>query len=216
MICHTGRVSRPAPTEPPVPTTVPATLLRREQGIERAQAARRARIQAAARALASEGGYAAVTMHDVAERAGVGRATVYRYYESKDHLIAEVHLAQSEHLVAGLGVDPLRGDTPADRLIDLCSRIIDLAAADLSLTEAGVALVLSDDPAVTSAQQWQARIMVPYLDAALGADPVIDRVGVAEVLQAVLFQALLGLARGRLDALAAKEALGRAVRLVLP
>jgi AcrR family transcriptional regulator len=187
----------------------------RERHIERAQAARRGRIREAARALASEGGYAAVTMHDVAERAGVGRATVYRYYESKDHLIAEVHLEQSEHLVASLGADPLRGESAAARLIDLCGRIIDLAAQDLRLTEAGVTLVLSDDPAVTSAQQWQARIVLPYLDAALGPDLVVDRVAVAEVLQAVLFQALLGLAHGRVDPDEAKAALGRAVRLVL-
>jgi AcrR family transcriptional regulator len=187
----------------------------RERHIETAQAARRSRIRTAARTLASEGGYAAVTMHDVAERAGVGRATVYRYYESKDHLIADVHLEQSEHLVESLGADPLRGETAADRLTDLCGRMVDLAAVDLRLTEAGVSLVLSDDPAVASAQQWQARLMLPYLDAALGPDPVVDRVGVAEVLQAVLFQALLGLARGRMDAADAKAMLGRAVRLVL-
>jgi len=48
------------------------------RGLSGAQAARRARLVSAARALALDGGYGAVTMHDVADRAEVGRATVYR------------------------------------------------------------------------------------------------------------------------------------------
>ena len=54
------------------------------------QQARRNRLVEAARELAHEGGYAAVTMHAVADRAEVGRATVYRYFASKDDLLTEV------------------------------------------------------------------------------------------------------------------------------
>ncbi|MDX6432023.1 MAG: TetR/AcrR family transcriptional regulator, cholesterol catabolism regulator, partial [Streptosporangiaceae bacterium] len=52
-----------------VQITVTRTLSKEQQ-------ARRARLVEAARRLADEGGYAAVTMHDVADRAGVARATV--------------------------------------------------------------------------------------------------------------------------------------------
>jgi TetR/AcrR family transcriptional regulator, cholesterol catabolism regulator len=199
-------------TEPvaPVPSAV-----HREGNLERAQAARRARIREAARALASEGGYAAVTMHDVAERAGVGRATVYRYYSSKDHLIADVHLEQSRQLLEGLQAEPPRGATPADRLSEVAARVVEVAAADLRVTEAGVALALSDDPDITNAQEWRIRMMLPYLDAALEDDTSVDRETVAEIMQAVLFQALLGLARGRYGATEGKAMLARAAHALL-
>jgi AcrR family transcriptional regulator len=189
--------------------------VRRERNIERAQAARRTRIREAARELATEGGYAAVTMHDVAERAGVGRATVYRYYSSKDHLIADVHLEQSAQLIEGLQAHPPAGVTPAEKLSEVVARAVDLATANPKLTEAGVALALSDDPAIASAQEWRARMMHPYLDAALGDDTTVDRETVAEVMQAVLFQALLGLARGRYDGPEAKAILARAAHALL-
>ena len=55
----------------------------------RNQAARRERVIAAAVDLASEGGYDAVQMRDVATTAGVALGTIYRYFSSKDHLLAE-------------------------------------------------------------------------------------------------------------------------------
>jgi AcrR family transcriptional regulator len=52
-----------------------------------AQVARRERILDAAVALASEGGYDAVQMREVAERADVALGTLYRYFPSKVHLL---------------------------------------------------------------------------------------------------------------------------------
>lgn len=48
--------------------------------------ARRQRILAAAAELYARNAYHAVTMDDVAEAAGVGKATLYRYFPSKDDL----------------------------------------------------------------------------------------------------------------------------------
>ena len=52
------------------------------------QAARRERVIDAALELAAEGGYDAVQMRDVAGRAQVALGTIYRYFSSKDHLLA--------------------------------------------------------------------------------------------------------------------------------
>lgn len=52
-----------------------------------AQLARRERILDAAVELASEGGYDAVQMREVAERAEVALGTLYRYFPSKVHLL---------------------------------------------------------------------------------------------------------------------------------
>ena len=56
--------------------------------LTRAQQARRQRVIDAAMALGLEGGYEAVQMRDVAAKADVAMGTVYRYFTSKDHLLA--------------------------------------------------------------------------------------------------------------------------------
>ena len=52
------------------------------------QVARRDGAIRAAIELASEGGYEAVRMRDVAARADIALGTLYRYFSSKDHLLA--------------------------------------------------------------------------------------------------------------------------------
>src|SRR5437763_15153676 len=52
-----------------------------------AQRARRRRILRAAADLATEGGFDAVQMREVAERADVALGTLYRYFPSKVHLL---------------------------------------------------------------------------------------------------------------------------------
>ena len=56
---------------------------RRTDNVRRKLAARHDAILTAARALASEGGIAAVQVAPVAERAGIAAGTVYRYFPSK-------------------------------------------------------------------------------------------------------------------------------------
>src|SRR5881227_2236162 len=57
------------------------------RSIPASQLARRERILDAAMELAAEGGYDAVQMREVAERADVALGTVYRYFPSKVHLL---------------------------------------------------------------------------------------------------------------------------------
>src|SRR5688572_33264036 len=80
------------------------------------QALRRAGVVEAARALAGEGGYPAVTMHAVAARAGASRATLYRWFASKDHLLGEVALAWGAELTAALRERPLAARAKAERV----------------------------------------------------------------------------------------------------
>jgi len=63
-----------------------AVLAESELGSE-AQRERRKRILDATLAIASKGGYEAVQMRAVAERADVAVGTLYRYFPSKVHLL---------------------------------------------------------------------------------------------------------------------------------
>src|SRR5690606_28940493 len=78
------------------------------------QAARRARVLEAALALAAEGGYDAVQMRDVASRAQVALGTIYRYFSSKDHLLAECQLETWRTMRQRLERRPLQGTTAAE------------------------------------------------------------------------------------------------------
>jgi AcrR family transcriptional regulator len=75
----------------------------------------RARILAAAVEQCAEIGLRRVTMEDVARRAGLGRATLYRHFPSKDALVQAVILGEAEaffealdRAIAGCGSDEER------------------------------------------------------------------------------------------------------------
>jgi AcrR family transcriptional regulator len=64
--------------------------------------ATRSRILLAARVQCEEVGLRRATMEDVARRAGLGRATLYRYFPSKDALVRAIILAEEEAFFAAL------------------------------------------------------------------------------------------------------------------
>ena len=194
----------------PDPTTL--TLSRR---LTPAQAARRDRVREAARELASEGGYAAVTMRDVATRSGVGPATVYRYFASKDHLIAEVHAEASRELVEDLRANPPAGATRAERVEAVFHRMFEATAADTNLAAAGIAAATSNDPAASTPEYWREMIMLPYLDAALGDESTADRDELAEILGHLFFSLMIALTAGRTPLDDAKQIMSRSVHLIL-
>ncbi|WP_067483963.1 TetR/AcrR family transcriptional regulator [Actinomadura hibisca] len=162
------------------------------RALSKDQQARRERLIEAARDLAHEGGYPAVTMHDVADRAGVARATVYRYFATKDHLLTEVAAAWAHRVTAG--IDGLAvGDTPVERLMGLLDRIVRVAAEERTLTSAIIQAVTADDPSVDDARTVLFLFVRDRLSAAIGG-PVPEREEVEVVLGHILLAALVSLA----------------------
>src|SRR5271155_6193274 len=82
-----------------------------------AQRERRKRILDATLALASKGGYEAVQMRTVAERADVALGTLYRYFPSKIHLLVSALARELERYLERLGRRPGPGDTPGGRVL---------------------------------------------------------------------------------------------------
>jgi AcrR family transcriptional regulator len=83
-------------------TAIRIMVYRRTENVVRHLAERQAAIVAAARALAAEGGMAAVQIAPVAARAGIAAGTVYRYFPSKTELVAAVMAAVSERELAAM------------------------------------------------------------------------------------------------------------------
>jgi AcrR family transcriptional regulator len=79
-----------------------AMAYRRTERVIARLAARQGAIIAAARALASESGMAAVQIVPVATRAGIAAGTVYRYFPSKDDLVSALVDAVAEAELAAV------------------------------------------------------------------------------------------------------------------
>ena len=78
----------------------------------------RQRLMDAALGLVSGGGFAALTMVAVSAQAGIATGAVYKHFESKDQLCAEVFRVATEKEVAWVHETALNGDgSPSERLM---------------------------------------------------------------------------------------------------
>ena len=75
---------------------------RRTENVVRRLTARKDAIVAATRAVASEGGMAAIQIMPIAARAGIAAGTVYRYFPGKTELLGALIASASEHEVAAM------------------------------------------------------------------------------------------------------------------
>src|SRR3954467_10909438 len=93
-----------------------------EGALAKSQAARRRRVLDATLRLASEGGFDAVQMRDVAAAADGALGTVYRYSSSKERLLLEAMAEQQADLRAYVQSHPPPGDTAAKRVSNVLRR----------------------------------------------------------------------------------------------
>ncbi len=81
-----------------------------------AQRARYDRVIAAATEILSEGGQEAVQMKDLAQRAGVSLATLYRYFPSKDYVLLAVTLSRYRYAAVRMAERPPPEGTVVERV----------------------------------------------------------------------------------------------------
>jgi AcrR family transcriptional regulator len=111
---------------------------RRTENVTRKLAARHGAIMGAARALAAEGGMAAVQIAAVAGRAGIAAGTVYRYFPAKTDLIAALVAAQAAAEIAALD---RAADAAPGPLSALAAAIVTFAARALAARRLAFAMV---------------------------------------------------------------------------
>jgi len=87
-----------------------------------------------------------IQMKDVAAEAGVALGTVYRYFQSKDHLFAEVLAHWATELQASVERRPLRGESNAERLTDVLHRSMRAFQGWPQLARVVMTLEASEDP----------------------------------------------------------------------
>jgi TetR/AcrR family transcriptional regulator, cholesterol catabolism regulator len=179
------------------------------------QRERRRRVIDAAFELGAERGYDAVQMRDVSASANVSLATIYRYFSSKDHLLAAAMTEWTAKLQGRVAQSPPRGDTAADQLVDVLGRACRAMARQPKLSAALVRALSSADPGVQqSADQVQRQIEAMAAGILVDIEPQV-RSDVMAVLGHVWYSTLVAWANGRSDFDTVLAELERAVRVLV-
>lgn len=109
-----------------------------------------------------EMGFVAVTLGAIADRAGIGRTTVYEYFDSKESLLADVVHHRVPHVLHRV-VESLEHRHPVDRLDELFRACVAHALADPHSTHL-LFRVARELPGERRAEVWSA------------FDPVVDEI----------------------------------------
>ena len=190
-------------------------------GLSRSQSERRQRILAAATALASRGGYEAVQMRDVAERADVALGTLYRYFPSKVHLLVTLMHEQTGQLTTRLDRRPPRGETAAERVVEVLSRATRALQRDPQLADAMIRALMFADASAAAEVNAVNSIMTEAIIQSIrgtngnhGSDD--EHRAVARVLEQVWWANILAWLSGRSSTRQMTDDLNVAARLLLP
>src|SRR5882757_3439525 len=140
-----------------------------------AQRDRRRRIIDATIALASKGGFEAVQMRAVAERADVALGTLYRYFPSKIHLLVSGLGAQLERALDRMRRAPIPGDTRGERMLYVLSRITRGMQRDPHPTEAMTRAFMFADTSAAAEVDLVARQIEELFTLALGVPSDEDK-----------------------------------------
>ena len=98
--------------------------------------------------LAEDGGFEAVRLRDVADRAGVALGTLYRRFRSKEDLLAAALDRDAEELERRIRARPPRGETAAERVTAFFATGTRGLCRRPNLTRAFLRAMTSGDPAI--------------------------------------------------------------------
>ena len=187
-----------------------------------AQRDRRRRILDATIELASRGGFDAVQMRAVAEKADVALGTLYRYFPSKIHLLVSALARQFEDTQAMVVRRPVPGDSAAERVIYVLKRATRGMQGDPHLTEALTRAFMFADKSVAAEIHVVGMQLTRMLTKAMkgteyveGAEPTEEEIAIARVISDVWLSALVSWVTGRISTEEVHEHLDTAVRLLL-
>ena len=190
----------PHPTAPPRPRT---------------PTRHREAILDAALVVAAAGGYEAVRMRTVAERAGIAVGTLYRYFPSKTHLLVSALAREFGRLQAAQDW-AATGTTPQQRLDRLTGYLHDRWQHDIHLTEAMTRAFVAADSTAAAALDEAAAVIERLLAHPLGGGTPgpLDQ-PVAELLADIWLANLTAFIGRRASAAQTRDRIDRASRRIV-
>ncbi|QLY31459.1 cholesterol catabolism transcriptional regulator KstR [Nocardia huaxiensis] len=194
--------------------TAPVTTLSEDDLSSAAQRDRRKRILDATLALASKGGYDAVQMRAVAERADVAVGTLYRYFPSKVHLLVSALAREFEQFEGRR--KPLQGSTPQERMHLLLTQVTRAMQRDPLLTEAMTRAFMFADASAAAEVDRVGKVMDRFFARALSDEIPTDReLAIARVISDVWLSNLVAWLTRRASATDVTERLELTVDLLI-
>ncbi|MDT7556789.1 MAG: TetR/AcrR family transcriptional regulator, cholesterol catabolism regulator [Pseudonocardiales bacterium] len=181
-----------------------------------AQRDRRRRILDATLALASKGGFEAVQMRAVAERADVALGTLYLYFPSKIHLLVTALIREFGRSLERFERTPIPGETPAEGVLYVLSRNTRSLQRDPHLTEAMTRAFMFADTSVAAEVVEVGRLLERMLTIAMGVEePSEEDKAIARVIGDVWLSNLVAWVTRRASAEDVSNRLELTVRLLL-
>lgn len=136
------------------------------------------RLGRAAKDLIGRDGFGGLTVRRVAAEAGVGAATAYTYFSSKEHLVAEVFW----RLLSGAPPAEHASADPATRVVEILQHVASLVAGEPEFAGAVTNALLGRDPDVEVLRQRIGEDIRGRLAAALAPDVDPDVIESLEML----------------------------------
>ncbi|MDH6283588.1 AcrR family transcriptional regulator [Rhodococcus sp. LBL1] len=192
----------------------PVSTLSDDDLSSNAQRERRKRILDATLALASKGGYEAVQMRAVAERADVAVGTLYRYFPSKVHLLVSALAREFERIESKGKIPP--GRSPLERMQLILGQITKAMQRDPLLTEAMTrAFMFADASAAAEVDQVGKLMDTLFARAMTDGVPTEEELAVARVISDVWLSNLVAWLTRRSSATDVAKRLELTVELLL-
>jgi AcrR family transcriptional regulator len=184
------------------------------------QLERRRNLIEAATQLVAEMGVERVQMKHVSERSGVALGTAYRYFSSKDHLLAAAVADWWARLLTDLAAAgpavAVGPDEPADRVVNFVHRGLRAFQRQPQMAHLLVSVAVSTDPFASEAVQRMARVGQESLRTILPElPPPVDSV-VPHLIDSAWQGELIAWVTGRATLADAYRRLEEVIRLLLP
>lgn len=185
------------------------------------QLERRRSLIAASLALVNETGVEKLQMKQVCERSGVALGTAYRYFSSKEHLLATAIADWHRLLLVDLACEPrgLRGPQvppePSERMLRFVRHGMRAYQRQPELARLRVSVAASTDPFASEALQGMARADALALQTLMAQVPPTESALVGQIVAHAWQGELTAWVTGRATLADARRRLEDVVRLVL-
>ncbi|MEV0704085.1 cholesterol catabolism transcriptional regulator KstR [Saccharopolyspora sp. NPDC050389] len=190
--------------------------LRDDETGSTAQHERRKRIIDATIALATKGGYDAVQMRTVAEKADVALGTLYRYFPSKIHLLVTGLAREFERAQDKMDRTKIPGETPYERVMFVLNRTTRTLQRSPQLTEAMTRAFMFADTSAAAEVDTVAALVERFFTNAMTVDePTDEEKAIARVIGDVWLSNLVAWVTRRASASDVSNRLELTVRLLL-
>ncbi|MEZ5244522.1 MAG: helix-turn-helix domain-containing protein [Acidimicrobiales bacterium] len=194
------------------PRSAPERQIPDADALPRDQRARRDAIVAAAVARIATTDYADISVKQVAEEAGVALGTLYRYFSSKDHLMACALLAWASRFDEG--IERESAVPRSARLAAIYRRAARAFEREPRVHDTLLQLQASRDPHAMAAFTRFAERQLASFESALGDAPETTRADVTMIMSAVLSESLRSCQSGSCSRAEVYRRIDRAAELV--